>query len=76
MVEVGKIYNVAHSRKGKFTMQVKSISGEWVSGVVVDSVAKAIMDYNFKYSGDEITVRDSHCNFSELNPPIKENVGG
>ena len=76
MIEVGKVYNVSHSRKGKFTMRILSIDGEWVKGVVVDNVAKAMMDYNLKYSGDDITVRESHCHFSALNPPTKEDVGG
>ena len=65
---IGKIYNVAHSRKGKFTMRVTAINGEWISGIVIDSTAKAIMSYNVKYSGDEITIRDCLCHLTEVTP--------
>lgn len=65
-VEIGKLYTVNHSRKGTFCMRVTGINGEWITGIVVDSVAKAIMEYNVKVSGDEITVRDSHCRFTPL----------
>jgi hypothetical protein len=69
---IGKLYKVTHSRKGMFTMRVTAINGEWISGVVGDSVAKAVMEYNVKYSGDEITVRDSHCSFTELEAPAEK----
>ena len=68
---IGKLYNVNHSRKGKFTMRVTGIRGEWIDGIMVDSMARAAMSYNEKYSGDEITVRDSLATFSELRAPAE-----
>lgn len=64
--EVGKIFIVNHSRKGKFTMKVTSVKEEWAEGLVVDGYAKAVMDYNEKYIGDIITVRISMCSFTEV----------
>ena len=62
-MEVGKLYKVNHSRKGKFNLRVTSFDDTWVTGIIVDSTAKAMLDYNVKTSGDEITVRISHGTF-------------
>lgn len=62
-LEVGKVYDCHHSRKGTFRMRVDSIDGEWISGIVADGVAEAAMSYNFKHKGDKITVRDIHSYF-------------
>ena len=56
---VGKLYELRHSRKGTFTVQVKSVNGEWATCTIVEGVAKAIMSYNVKYEGEEISVRDT-----------------
>jgi hypothetical protein len=71
-IQIGKIYNVAHSRKGKFTMRITSISGEWITGIIIDSTAKAMLGYNYKYSGDEITVRECFCTFDLMDMSDKE----
>ena len=63
---VGNLYNVKHSRKGKFTMRVTGFDEEWITGIIVDSTAKAMLDYNVKTSGDEITVRRTYCNYFAL----------
>ena len=58
--EVGKTYKVVHSRKGTFFMRVtKVIPDQWTYGVIVEGMADAMMDYNRKYVGDEISVRHS-----------------
>lgn len=64
--EVGATYDVRHSRKGTFRMRALSVHGEWLTGVIVDGVAKAIMRYNVAYEGDEITVRDTHSYLIEV----------
>ena len=61
-------YHVDHSRKGKFTMRVDSLNGEWVSGQIVAGTAKAMLDYNVKETGEDITVRLSHCKFTPIAP--------
>jgi len=58
-MEIGKTYVVSHSRKGKFTLHVTSMSDEWVTGVIVDGTAGAMMEYNEKYKGEELTARKS-----------------
>ncbi len=57
--EVGKEYEVRHSRKGTFRIRVKAIRGEWMDGEVTDGVAKAVMRYNVAEEGDPITIRDT-----------------
>lgn len=59
IMEVGKTYLVSHSRKGRFTFQVTEINEIWVTGIIVEGVADAIMEYNVKVEGEEITVRAS-----------------
>lgn len=59
--EIGKIYKINHSRKGKFAIQVTRQCDEWVTGVIIQGMAKAMLDYNEKYEGEEITVRKSFC---------------
>ena len=56
---VGKRYELRHSRKGTFTVQVVSVNGEWAVCTIIEGVAKAIMSYNVKYEGEEISVRDT-----------------
>lgn len=65
-IEVGKTYNVNHSRKGKFTLQVTSVGDEWIDGIIVAGMAKAIMSYNEVYKGEKITVRRSLCTFTPV----------
>lgn len=55
--ENGKVYIINHSRKGTFGMRVDSQDEEWLTGEVVGGTAKAIMEYNVKEKGEEITVR-------------------
>lgn len=60
-VEIGKIYNVNHNRKGKFVCQVTEVNGEWITGTIIEGMAHALCDYNEKFEGEEITMRDSLC---------------
>lgn len=68
-VENGKTYNVHHSRKGKFVLLVSSQSEEWISGTIVSGTARAMMDYNIKEAGEEITVRKSFLSSATEVPP-------
>jgi len=65
-IEVGKTYRVIHSRKGTFDMRIASFNDEWAEGVIVKGSAKAMMDYNEKETGENITVRISFCHFVEV----------
>lgn len=61
---VGGTYAVNHSRKGKFNMHVTDVRGEWVDGVIVSGKAKALLAYNEKETGEEITVRQCLATFT------------
>lgn len=64
--EVGKTYNVTHSRKGAFTLRVDSIEGEWVEGEIVAGEAEMLSLSNANLGpGDQITVSASLCVFEE-----------
>ena len=62
-LEIGKTYDVTHSRKGTFALRVQSQDDEWVTGIILDGKANAMMDYNKKLPGEEITIRKSFCKF-------------
>jgi hypothetical protein len=60
-------YSVTHSRKGKFSMRVNNVSGEWISGVITRGTnARALLTYNEKEDGDEITIRESLSSFTPI----------
>ena len=56
----GTTYILNHSRKGRFAMHVERQDEEWLHGFVAGGTAMAIMDYNIKEKGEEITVRKCH----------------
>ena len=68
MIEVGKIYVVKSQRKGTFIMRITVVNDEWVTGEILTGRAKAIMEYNEREAGDEITVRRSMTVFTEQPP--------
>jgi len=67
-VEVGKLYDVQHQRKGSFRMRVMARDGEWVDGQIVSGKARAMLSYNEREAGEAITVRESFCTFTEVAP--------
>lgn len=58
-IEMGHIYKVTHSRKGTFTVQAISQNDEWFTGVIVEGQTRAMLDYNVRYEGEEVTMRKS-----------------
>lgn len=66
MPQVGKTYEIRHSRKGTFIGVVKEISGEWADVEITNGIAKAVMDYNVREAGETIRVRDSMTYWTEL----------
>lgn len=60
--EVGKTYRVQHSRKGTFILLVTSKTDEWVTGTIMEGTAKAMLDYNVREAGEDITLRLSFIN--------------
>lgn len=65
---IGEIYEVNHSRKGRFNMLVESQDDEWVTGIITDGQAGAILDYNIREQFEEITIRKSLCSFKLTTP--------
>ena len=58
-IEVGKTYLITAQRKGTFMMRVTDKDETWTRGVVVGGKASAMLDYNEKFVGDEVTCRTS-----------------
>jgi hypothetical protein len=67
-IETGKIYDVFSSRKGKFIMQITSHNETFATGIILKGTAKAILSYNEREEGEEVTVRKSLTTFTLLNP--------
>ena len=63
----GGTYAVNHSLIGKFNMFVNRVAGEWVEGVIVSGKAKALLEYNERETGEEITVRQCLSTFTLVN---------
>ncbi len=64
-VEIGKTYLVNSQRKGTFLLRATTVDDEWVTGVIVGGKADAILDYNRRELGEEVTVRRSLSKFTE-----------
>ena len=65
-LEIGKIYDVFSSRKGKFRMRVTHQDETWATGVITKGRAKAILAYNEVEKGEEVTVRKSFTTFTAV----------
>lgn len=61
-----QLYAVKHSRKGKFNLLITEISGEWITGIIKKGTANALLDYNVKETGEEITIRECLCKFEKI----------
>lgn len=65
ILEIGKTYDVTHSRQGKFKMKVTSLDSEFCTGVVTDGYTQTLLADNERGEGEEITIRISFCTFKE-----------
>jgi hypothetical protein len=64
MLEIGKTYLVNSSRKGTFLATIKSFDETWATVEIVAGKAKAMLHYNERDKGEEVTVRRSFCTFA------------
>ncbi len=71
-IEIGKIYDVFNSRKGKFRMKVSSYDETWVTGIITKGKAKAINAYNEVWKGEEVTVRKELTSFTIVEHKFKK----
>lgn len=62
---IGRTYLVNSQRKGTFMMRLVSQDDTWATGEIVAGKASAMMDYNKRERGEEVTVRRSFCKFTE-----------
>ncbi len=58
-LEVGKIYEIDHARKGRFTAKILGVQGVFCTAVILDGEANALLDYNKRFTGEEISMRIS-----------------
>lgn len=58
-LHIGKTYLVSTQRKGTFMMRITGKCDTWTHGVVVGGSAKAMLDYNVKGVGEEVSCRTS-----------------
>jgi hypothetical protein len=65
-LEIGKIYDVVHERKGKFTMELTHHDDAFATGIIVKGKAKAILPYNELGITDEVTILKSFSTFKEV----------
>lgn len=60
--EVGKTYEVRHSRKGTLTIKVQALKDEWVTGELISGKERLMSSESTpKEPGESITLRDVHC---------------
>lgn len=64
-VEVGKTYLVRSRRKGTFMARMTRVDDTWATGIITGGYARAMMEYNERHKGEEVTVRQSLCKFTE-----------
>lgn len=59
--EIGKHYDVCHTRKGKFQIEVTHEDSEWITGILIHGKPKLISSIisNGISKGEEITIRKS-----------------
>ena len=65
-MKINKIYNVNHSRKGKFKLRIMSESEDWVTGFLVEGEPQMISKANPDPEiGESMTIRKKFCTFTE-----------
>lgn len=65
-IKVGKSYRVSSSRKGVFTGVVTKACDTWATILITGGKAQAMMNYNEREQGEEVTVRRSFCTFTPV----------
>lgn len=61
----GRRYLVNSSRKGMFMGELLNMDDTWATFRITSGRAKAILDYNEREKGEEVTVRRAFCTFTE-----------
>lgn len=64
-LENGKTYLVNSTRKGTFAGRLLTHDDTWATFEITGGRAKAILSYNERDVGEEVTVRREWCGFTE-----------
>lgn len=62
----GATYKVNSSRKGKFTGLLVAHDDTWATIEITDGKAQAMLAYNERSIGEEVTVRRLLCSFEQM----------
>jgi hypothetical protein len=62
-ITTGSVYEVNHRNKGKFVLAVRFSDKNFTTGMVLDGKVEAYKEESEISSGDEVTVRNSFCEF-------------
>jgi hypothetical protein len=65
-LEIGNVYNVFSSRKGKFRMKLTEQCDTWATGIITKGKAKAILAENEVEQGEQVTVRKELSSFTPI----------
>jgi hypothetical protein len=68
-IQIGKVYDVDHQRKGKFVIVVTKTDPQWVTGRIVAGLTDAMLVENRRNVGAVVTMRRSLCTLTEKPPP-------
>ncbi len=63
MIEVGKVYEVTHKRKGQFALRVTQLNSGWITGVIHRGHAKAALKAGV---GQEVVIQETLATWKEL----------
>jgi len=67
--EAGRTYDIDHSRKGRMTIAVTAVNGEWITGTIVTGKAKMLSIMNEDLGpGEQLTFRDSLARILAVHP--------
>jgi hypothetical protein len=65
-LEIGKVYEISHQRKGTFIGNIKNLSEEWVTFELIEGDVEYLSANVSLDIGEEETVRMSFCTFKEI----------
>lgn len=74
MLGLGEVYLVTSSRKGTFAGKLTSCDATWATFEITAGKAKAMLEYNEREKGEEVTVRREWCTFTEQ-PKVTSEIG-
>ncbi len=65
-ISTGNVYQVKHRNKGTFLIVVRFTDKNFTTGMVLEGKVEAYEAENEISSGDEVTVRNSFCEFKRI----------